>query len=204
MGSSGKAQLTVRLDTVEVARGDDGWLRGRPEPTLLVAAGVVGPHGAVLAGRAVARLPKPDKIPVTSAPTEICRLSAEHRGAPTWFFVLWMALEQDGGDDVRRLFAALEAPRRLALCAMLDGVLEPVDLAEAPGRFGSSPTPVDLMLDGGHLSFSSDDWVGGAYLAARTDAGRRDRVRFHFADVRGDNDWTACATVTVRAQRAAR
>ncbi len=192
---------TAKLEALEVARGHDGLLRGRPEPTLLLGLGVTTPAGPLLVTRNVVRFGTVPAIPATSLPREVVRLTADHDGSPVSFFLLALAFEEDGGDDVSAIFGALEAPVRWSVCSRGAPVLEPLDIAEASAAFGARPVVVEPMLDGGPVSSESDELVGATFLVMATDKPRRGVVRLHFVSDDGRNDWTARVFVTVRSSR---
>lgn len=200
MANPRRALFTAKLEALEVARGNDGWLRGHPEPVLLLAAGRLGPKGPLLESRHIARFPTPEVIPTTALPLDQLRLTADHRGARSTFFLFALALEHDSGDDIARLYGALESPERWGLVPHGSDP-EPFDLAEACSRLGGAVTRVEPMLDGEHLALEDDDIVGSAFLSAPTHESRRSTVRFHFLSADEKNDWTARVVLTVRGHR---
>jgi hypothetical protein len=196
-----RALLTAKLEALEVARGDDGWLRGHPEPVILLGAGVVGRDGPILESRTIARFATPSVIPVTALPADHVRLTADHRGPRSTFFLIALALEHDGGDDIAQLYGAIEAPARWSFLPLRAEVPEPLEITEACARLGPAPSRVEPMLDGAHLALENDEIVGATFVAAATHESRRGTVRLHFVSANGKNDWTARVGVTVRAQR---
>jgi hypothetical protein len=200
VGNPRRALFTAKLEALEVARGNDGWLRGNPEPVLLLAAGRIGPKGPHLESRHIARFPTPDVIPTTALPVDQLRLTADHRGARSSFFLLALALEHDSGEDISRIYGALESLPRWSFVPHGPDP-EPLDLGEACVRLGGVATRIEPMLDGRHLTFEEDEMVGGAFIGAPTHESKRATVRLHFLSPDEKNDWTARVILTVRGQR---
>lgn len=199
--SSRRALCTAKLEALEIARGHDGLLRGRPEPTLLLGLGHVTSAGPKLLARNVVRFGTISAVPTTALPRETVRLTGDHHGDPAAFFLLAIALEEDGGGDVAAIYGALEAPARWAVCPRGAHLLEPLDVGEGARTLGPHPVLVEPMIDGTHYAFDSDDLVGAVYLGMKSDEARRGLVRLHFVSEGGENDWTARLMVSVRAAR---
>ena len=104
--------LLLEMQPLYLVRGEDGPFRGAPDPTMVVCAWNLGDHGPQTVLRSVVRFDVRAKLPAAAHP-DVARLmsTALDRKAPV---VLFVALfEENSGDDVRRLAAALEHPERL-------------------------------------------------------------------------------------------
>lgn len=180
--------VRLELGELEIARGDDGFLRGAPEPVLVAGLYVVG-EGVALLTRQVVRFARPAEIPTTVIPEGAHELRSERYVAPgERFFGLVCALEEDDGRGVRRAYELLDEPGSL-LCFRLDArEPEPVPLAVAASA--AATRPVELLASGRPLAdeVEGDDLVGAA-LVGMGRTWTTHRVRFA---ARG-NDWTAIA-----------
>lgn len=194
---------TLRLDSLELARGHDGLLRGEPEPLVLVAIFGCGASHARLLDRRVVRFRTPSDIPCTLAPRESVVMAPMLAEDDSSVLVLTIGIEVDGGEAVERLFGALERSERLAAWVVGDAVPDPRHLedlaASAPARLRAER--IELLLDGSPIHhLGGDDVVGAAVtsLDASTRSLRDARFTMVSADER--NDWTARARVGVRAR----
>jgi len=182
---------------LEVARGYDGFLRGDPEPVVIVAVYVVsGPH-VQMAGRTLHRFRAKGPFP-SVATTKEMRLAdcTTHlaSGAPRWL-VLATALEVDGGVDVQRVFGAMERHATLSMWAADARELEAIGLAAVAAEAEwEAPRAIQLFSDSEAIGAScrSDKWIGAACWwveGAELQVSHRYRAPFLSED-RG-NDWTA-------------
>ncbi|MCA9674826.1 MAG: hypothetical protein H6709_07760 [Kofleriaceae bacterium] len=191
-------RLSVDVRALELACGHDGFLRGEPEPVLVVGAYALAADGCRVLGRAVVRLQRPTGYPCTVAPRGASTL--EHVMPPeitgATVAVLVVAIEEDSGRGVQAIYAALERAAHLLVWAT--GAEVPVlaridellagDLAPwLPGQ------PVRLMLEGTDASelARGDDWVAAALVAFDRTGRHHDERRLPLCSDDGRNDWTA-------------
>jgi len=185
------------IQGLEVARGYDGFLRGDPEPVVVVAVLVVSGESVQLAGRSLHRFraegPFPGVATTTHRKLAPCTLHLD-AGFPTWL-VLAAALEVDGGVDVQRIFGAMERHAALSLWASDLREFEARPLAALAGDpEWATPRAVQLLSDGEAFgpSCQSDKWIGAASWSipgSSYPVSRRFRAPFLSEDRR--NDWTA-------------
>jgi hypothetical protein len=187
--------VSVFLDSVELARGCDGFLRGRPEPVLLFAAWSVGPASARLLGRAMRQLRVRSAFPCTSVPDEPWLLRVSSPASNHSVALLVLALERDAGTDVEWLYAALGDEDAVTVWTTEAPTPEPLSVAEAAR--GGIPGIADgrsVRLLRGRVDVEDecekDDWVGAGLLVRPMGEGDYDG-RLRFASRTGRNDWTA-------------
>lgn len=190
------------MQQLELARGYDGFLRGMPEPTLLLGVyRVEGSHARVL-GRYLYRFERPGGFPAKVAPREASRESLVLvPSAGTRVVVLALAVEEDSGRGLQTLYAALEhgdavvawtehetAPVPMPLCELSAGAMPP-DLGQR----------VHLMIGerDPSIHLQGDDWID-ANLLWTSIAPKRCVHRLHFVSTDERNDWTAEVELSVR------
>ncbi|MBI5499971.1 MAG: hypothetical protein HY907_06990 [Deltaproteobacteria bacterium] len=194
-GRKSGRRITATLDAVELARGHDGFLRGKPEPALLFAAWSVGPTSARLLGRALRLLPVRTPFPCTTVPDEALLLRAASPPGHDRVALLVAALEVDAGTDVKWLYAALGDPDSVSVWFEDSPAPDPHGIAEA-ARAAPPPgasRPVRLLRGRVNVEDScrADQWVGACLLVRPIgSAPTEERLRVVSADRR--NDWTAC------------
>ena len=188
---------TVRLtlDTLEVARGHDGFLRGKPEPALLIGLyRANAPAPASLVGRLLVRAELNSEMPCSVALGQQA-LHYDARFAVTErILVLAFAVEEDSGDGVQALYRALEAPEQILLYAALDAVPAPRSLSDWSREECTAPTAaaVEVLLATANLKdlAGSDDYISTSAFSVATQA-RTDEVwRLPFIAGDARNDWT--------------
>lgn len=185
---SSERKLTVALDWIEIALGDDGWGRGDPEPVLLVGLYALTEAGVSLVSRGLARprvrSPYPNDTDGPERPIIETRPPRSPQGS---LALLVLALEEDGGQDVRELYAMLEEPGFTLWCDE-DPEPNPRGLAEwmagPSGTFGAHPLHGEVDLA---ERCRSDEWVGATLIVG---VARGARHRVHVRSPDGDNDWT--------------
>jgi hypothetical protein len=108
------------------------------------------------------------------------------------FVVLLAALEEDGGEDIQRVYGALESSTSLHLWSHDHAVAEPTTLSllGEQGAWGM-PRRCELEDDTGPFSSSckSDKWVGASAWVTKGSHPRLD-LRFHVRSEDRRNDWT--------------
>lgn len=191
--------LVISLPRLTVAKGHDGFLRGSPEPTLVFGAFLedASPKDARTIARGLWRFESPDAFPSEVATMGDGKVKAELTvKRPGRLVLLAVALEEDAGDDVREVFAAMEDAARFEVWRSRDAIPHPQHLHELGEAF-SEPARVNVQLDHVELDkrCTADDYIGAQVVVV--DANRRQKrdVRFHFRSENGLNDWTALVHV---------
>ena len=191
----GRGRFTLRLDSVEITRGHDGFLRGDPEPTLILAAFAVARGNTYLLERTLRRLRATAPFPSEVTVGERLLFSADLPGAPPRVALLGLAVEQDHGKDVEALYAALGHAESLDTWSISTPLPEPrgiEDLVDEPPTRPPVATRVHLMRDGVDMGDACrhDNWIGAALLLLATDQPCVRRWRMPFLSADGRNDWT--------------
>ncbi len=196
--------LRLALETLEIARGHDGFLRGEPEPALLVAAYRVGGTAPLsLVGRLLVRAQPKSQIPchVELGQSEIhydARFGVAER-----IVVLGLAVEEDSGEGVQALYAAFETPEQLLLYDALEAEPTPRTLGDwsRDGCAAPAARPVEVLLGASSLEklAPSDDYVAAAALSVTAQI-RCDEVwRLPFVARDQRNDWTLVLRLSIGA-----
>lgn len=199
-----KFRVRVEVDELEVAKGHDGLLRGMPEPVVVVAAWLVDALGALLVGRSTVRFQTPTTFPCALPVPEKTRLDARLRGDEgSVVLVLACGVEEDNGRGVQEAYAAMERSAELALMWSEGdhphgGPLD--EFARSASSGLRSPRPVEVELDRRALQehVAGDDWIAAAACVAPCSEPGRRTLRFPLRADDGKNDWTLCASVTVK------
>ena len=197
-----RRSVRLALDCLEVTRGHDGFLRGKPEPTLLIAAyRACGAHPLALVGRLLVRARLDCDIPCSVALGEQELHYDASFGEGERIVVLVLAVEEDSGAGVRALYAALETPDRFLLYDAASSEPAPRDLAEWGKARCLAPTaqPVEVLL--GETSLmnlaSSDDYVSAAAFSVGTHTHCDEVWRLPFIAPDARNDWTLVARLRI-------
>lgn len=193
---------TLRLESLEIARGHDGLFRGPPEPAVILAILGCSAGRTTLLDRRIARFPPPRDVPCTMRPRESVVMAPMLDDDHTHALVLAIGVEVDDGRDLGRLFAALEDGDAWS-AARLD---DDVPLRSPMGSLATDAVGRTLRIG---LALAreaiedgrSDDVVGASLtsLPAHTRTRRDARLALRSPD--GRNDWTALARVGVRTGR---
>ncbi|WP_165374399.1 MULTISPECIES: hypothetical protein [Sorangium] len=216
-------RLRLGITALELASGHDGLLRGAPEPVLLVAAYLLfppdpgapppapptpgAPAGLTLPrplGRTLVRFSAPrGRFPAVLTLRGPLSFKARARARENdRILLLVLAVEEDSGKEVERLYAHLADAKHLRLWDLDAPVPAPSTLAEliaAPYLQGhAAPVRVGVLDDGGDLrdTCRGDDFVGASAALVSTSR-HEDALRFHVVSADGRNDWTAVTTVSV-------
>ena len=187
------------LHSLEVARGYDGILGGRPKPVVIVALYLRYANTLQTIGRTLHRFAVKKDFPSVAKCSEIvlptCGVAVPN---PPQFIALAIALEEDGGKDVQRLFSAVEDHRNLLVWKTDSAEADPLSLLDLPGTAEwARPSPVQLLVDQSTASTNcrSDKWVGAScwsMLGCVPPSCVAFRATFRSADRR--NDWTGLIT----------
>jgi hypothetical protein len=192
----------LTLQTLEVARGHDGFLRGKPEPVLLVAAyRTNGSSPASLVGRLLLRARITTDMPcsVELGEREL-RYDARFALAER-LLLLVFSVEENGGDGVAALYAAFENPGRLLLYAASESVPSPLSLEEWATRESRAPAApaVEVLLAGESLEklAHSDQFIAASAFSVPAHARCDEAWRLQFVGRDERNDWTLLARLRI-------
>jgi hypothetical protein len=192
-----KRPLKVHMRHLEVARGHDGFLRGKPEPVVVLGAFAVSELGVRCVLRTVQR------FRLSSAPP--CNATASdgpHRVQLTGDSALLLvaaALEDDGGGDHDKLYTGFE---RIASILVFDTdtpVPAPESLEVATrARMGKAGHAVGLLFDDVVVEHTvvKDTWIGAALASVSAEGARGANVRLPLRAEDGRNDWTLVIDVS--------
>lgn len=198
-------RIRVSAGALDLARGHDGFLRGHPEPVLLV--GLYRCHGgdADMLGRTVIHFERVARVPGEIAPV------AGRDGFATEGYianggalaVLVVALEEDRGRDIASLYAELIEAGEILLWASDAGEAVPAPLAELPHHGAEGElAAVELKIAGRFPRdwFRADDYIAAAAAWLTPNRGRlrlRARLRSE-ASREARNDWLAELEIRIR------
>ena len=194
-GDTPRRTLRVALETLEIARGHDGFLRGKPEPALLVAAYRVGGTApSCLVGRLLVRAQLKSEIPCS---VELGQSEVHYDarfGVAERVVVLALAIEEDSGDGVQALYTAFETPEQLMLYDTLEAEPVPRSLDEWSRTDCAAPLarPVEVLLGAASLErlATSDDYISASAFSVTANARCDDVWRLPFVARDSRNDWT--------------
>lgn len=184
------ATCTFRVESLELTKAHDGIFRGLPEPVILIAIYTVDDTGVrLLRSEKLAfnvTAESSDPLPWTHAPWQHEIPANGHLAA------LVIGMEEDSGDDIVRVEAALLSPESLQLWRLDEDPRVRVTFAEADAADDAiSPSPVDVENQRGAFSVSCswDKWVGACLwveAATHEESVRESRLHQRFKG----NDWT--------------
>ena len=196
--------LRVTVETLEVARGHDGFLRGKPEPVLLI--GAFRTNGAApvsLVGRLLVRAEVKSDMPCSVALGEQ-ELHYDARFAVTErILMLAFAVEEDSGDGVQALYTAFETPEQILLYNALDSVPAPRNLSDWAREACTAPVApaVEVLLASTRLEQleGADEYISASAFSVSTQARTDELWRLPFVSRDARNDWTLVLRVHVLA-----
>jgi hypothetical protein len=196
LAASRKTRLVVRLKAVEITLGHDGYLRGHPEPTLLVFAYAVTIDRSYMLGRALRRLDVTGSYPCEAVIAEQLLFRAEILSGVQRIALLCLALEEDSGRDIELLYARLAHAETLQLWDACVPVPQPRAIAELGDAQPSSPpvaSRVQLMHGGEDVASlcRRDDWIDAAVVVWDPAQPTHRHWRCPLVSANGRNDWTA-------------
>jgi len=187
-------RLELTLPRLEMARGHDGLLRGEPEPVVVLGAFYTDGESVRALGRAHVRFAPRGSYPLVAEPDGAHSLAAPLLPSVhdrERVVVLALALEEDSGDDVARVYGALENAASFALWAREETVPAPRGLH----TFVDAVTRVFVLHDGRELRCTSDELIG-AVVATMPLARATHELRLPFSSDR--NDWLAVLEASLR------
>jgi hypothetical protein len=204
-------RLRMELTALELASGHDGLLRGLPEPVIVLGAFLLASARALPLGRCLVRLSQPaGRFPTTVTPPQPAVLRAKGRASTSArIAVLAIAVEEDAGKDVERIYAHLAEAKNVRVWNLEDAVPSPVSLAElvagpeapsiaAPLLPHPVATRVGVVVDGADLRdvCEADELIGAGLFVIPTTR-NEEGFRVHFTSADQKNDWTAVLSVSV-------
>lgn len=198
----GRPHIWFDIDAVRFLRGHDGFLRGKPEPLLLVGVYAVGDGRIRTAGTG-------QLTPVVSGPYPCVHEPPQRRvcakklpRGTTRVVVLALGLEVDSGQDARVVAGGLADAAGWVVRGADGAYAVPFSLSElsllspfCPPRGGMR---VHARLEGVDLGelCQRDDWVGGAVLVLDPTRPGTERWELVLRSEDGRNHWVAGATCT--------
>jgi len=197
-----RRRLRLALETLEVTRGHDGFLRGKPEPVVLVAMyRTNGSLPATLVGRSLVRVRLTRDMPC-SVELGVRELSYDARFAATErIVVLAFALEENGGQGVATLYAAFETPERLLIYDATEPVPSPNTLNEWADCQCRAPSAraIEVLLSGAPVeqSTGSDQFISACAFSVKSQDRADESWRMPFVARDARNDWTLLMTMRV-------
>jgi hypothetical protein len=194
-----------RVEKLEIARGHDGLFRGPPDPVLLLGVYVGDGSTFRMLGRSLHRFHPRGNFPADTLP-DVAEVPSGAIDAVTPFryIALAVALEEDGGEDVQRIYGALEHHRMLSVWSLERQEPDPFTLAALPDTPAwAMPVAIQLLIDGVSAGEScrSDKFIGAVCwaMAPRTDEPvfpyRPSVYRLPFLAPNRKNDWTALVSI---------
>ena len=207
---SRRAGLTLSWSHLEIARGHDGLLRGKPEPVIVSAVYQLSVQQARLGGRWIHRCQCADNRFPANAPLARPAEDAKQNvtvstSGNSVFLLLWLAIEDDNGNLVQEAYAKLERVKDIFLCPVASIDPAPLFLSYEGIRDLTlrEPFALDLLIEGQHLSEqkAGDDWVGCMAAVFPADKAYFEDLRVHFLSADERNDWTLPATIRYRSPK---
>lgn len=201
-GSPPRRSARLTLEALEIARGHDGFLRGKPEPALLVATyRTAGARPAALVGRLLLRAQVKTDMPCT-VELGLRELRYEARFAVAeQLLVLALSVEENGGEGVAALYAAFENPAQLLIYDTSDVVPSPLPLEHWAKRECRAPTAraVEVLLAGQSLAklAASDQFIAASAFSVLADARSDESWRLPFVGRDERNAWTLLARMRI-------
>jgi len=190
------------LLTLEIARGHDGFLRGKPEPALLVAAyRADGSQPASLLGRLLLRARVESDMPC-SVELGARELRYDARfGTDERLMVLVFSVEENAGDGVAALYAALEKPGKLLIYNAGESVPSPLSLEDWAKRECRAPAAhaVEVLHGGEALEkiAEADQFIAASAFSVIANARCDETWRLPFVARDERNDWTLLARMRI-------
>jgi hypothetical protein len=190
-----RRRIQAQLHGVKLERGHDGFLRGKPEPVIMVAGYAVGGSRAVVLDCARQSLHVNRSFPCQIEPRQPILLFSVRAAGAARLLVLGLAFESDGGEDVNRMFQALTMPEDWMVRDGSSAMAAPFRLRELeifPPHDPPNAQRVRLTYRDKDIATccTEDDWVGASMIVLPTEPSRR-RWSMHFLSDDRRNDWTA-------------
>jgi hypothetical protein len=187
-------RLEIVLERMELAAACDGFLRGAPEPCLVVACYQLAAEHTETLGRAIYRFQLEQAAPCQLSPRDrLLDLPVLVESYPLRVCVLVCALEENGGTDIQAVYRELGNPEKFLLWRTRELEPEPRKLNDVgPGTALNRAEAVHLLCEGEQLaaSLTDDTWVGAACAVVEFKAPGGERtLNFHTVSSDRSNDW---------------
>lgn len=187
-------RLQVAVERIEIASVHDGFLRGAPEPCIVVGCYSLAETEALPLGRALYRFGLDGPAPCAIIPRErILDLPVLVERFPMRLYVLLLAFEENGGSDVRCSYQDLADPAAFFLWTSTQSEPDPLSIVDH-GRAlrENSCHRVQILRDGQPLDSAAQDdtWVGAASSVLEFKSpGQESVLRYYTRSADGRNDW---------------
>lgn len=187
-------RLQIAVERIEIASVHDGFLRGAPEPCILVGCYSLDDAGGVSLGRALYRFALDRPAPSAIAPRErILELPVLIERFPIRMCVLLLAFEENGGSDIRSAYQDLADPEAFFVWSSNQTEPDPLRMLDHAAALRPNHCDrVQILRDGEPLHAATDDdtWVGAASSAIEFIHPEQESVlRYHTRSADGRNDW---------------
>ena len=101
-------RLNLKVHQLEIAKGHDGFLRGKPEPVIIAGLFRIAQHPK-LSMRRCWHFDKPSSFPSTVSCGGETTISAPKKPS-TLYLLLLIAIEEDDAVDVQKIYPMMEHP----------------------------------------------------------------------------------------------
>jgi quinol monooxygenase YgiN len=187
-------RLQVAAERIEIARASDGFLRGAPEPCIVVACYWLNDGDALPLGRALYRFGLDGPAPAAIAPRErILDLPMPIERFPVRLYALLLSFEENGGSDIRNAYQDLADPASFVVWSSRHSEPDPAHIAQHASALGPNQGDRVQVLRDGELPDRSqwdDCWVGAASGVIELAGLAEQRIlRYHTRSDDGRNDW---------------
>ena len=187
-------RLQINLERIEIANMHDGFLRGDPEPCVVVGCYQLNGSEAESIGRALYRFSLKRPVPCDLSPRQrLLDLPVMSEHFPLSVCVLLFAFEENGGSDIRAAYQDLAAPASFFVWSESQSDPEPVRIGQhAFGLRANHCESVQVLRDGEapHRGTRDDSWVGAASGVIKfTAQAQEGLLRYHARSHDGRNDW---------------
>lgn len=200
-----QSQRSFLLNTkaLEVADGKDGFLRGRPDPAVILAAYAVHGTDTHCVGRSIFRFVPNRSMPCTVAPKEGSPISKQLTFRDSLDYVIIAAsVEENSGDGIRAAYAAFEYHRALSLWSLEDSHPSPMQLSEISSEKKGwlAPVRAGLLVEGNDVAktFTDDAWVGAVAWCIPGEHSGVLEYRLPFRSNSSVNNWTAICEARIQ------
>lgn len=188
-------QLTLDVETIEVAAARDHIPLRAAQPCVVLAAFLVAAGAAHGIGRTVYRFKPPASLPASLVGTQrLLDAPVLHGSLPLKLCIVAVSVEENGGSDVQAVYQALADAHDLSFWARTDTCPAPASLTECAeaATFSNAAHRVEVLQHGKTLAdlVRDDTWAGAALGCFELTQGSPERrARFHTAAEDRKNDW---------------
>jgi quinol monooxygenase YgiN len=209
-GESSLPRIRMVAETLEFATATETALfGGKPDPCLLVGAYSLGDDVPAVVGRALLRARMTTDAPcVVPVMETLFDAPLSVPSFPATIGLLCVAVEENGGRDLRRIYQDLEDPGSLRIWLHEEGEPNPVTLRELCAGSDAAVAPrrsrsAELLMRDTLVSSSlhDDTWVGASIAVVEfTGVEEEASTRFRFAADAEKNDWVAVVRASLRSR----